>query len=286
MKAIACRLLAATVLISLPASVSAHRQWLLPSITTLSGTDGWVSVDAAISNDLFHADHFAMPTNGIKVWAPDGTPGEIQNAATGRYRSVFDVQLTKPGTWKIGTMSSNVSGTFKLKGENWSVGRRRGPPPGSAGAAAARPHSGAAAADIPAGATDLKLVESLGRNEIFVTSGAPTKTVLQPSGKGLEFDPVTHPNDLVADEPARFRFLVDGKPAAGLKVTVVPGGKRFRNSEEAQQLTTGADGIVEVRWPMPGFYWVNATTTDNRPSVERATERRMSYTTTLEVPAP
>lgn len=295
MKLIAPRLLAATILLSLPVAASAHRQWLLPSITTLSGTDGWVSVDAAVSNDLFYADHVAMQTDGIKVWEADGTAGAIKNAATGRHRSTFDVQLTKPGTWKIGTAASNISGTFKLNGADWTVGRRRGPPPG-AGAGAGAPPAGAAPsapanavagiADIPADATDIKLVESQSRNEIFVTSGAPTKTVLQPTGKGLEFDPVTHPDDLVADEPARFRFLIDGKPAAGLKVTVIPGGKRFRSSEDAQDLTTGADGTVEVRWPVPGFYWLNATATDTHPSNPRATERRMSYTTTLEVPAP
>jgi hypothetical protein len=38
-------------LLAVPAQ--AHRAWLLPSATVLSGTDAWVTVDAAISNDLF-----------------------------------------------------------------------------------------------------------------------------------------------------------------------------------------------------------------------------------------
>jgi uncharacterized GH25 family protein len=318
MKSLAPRLLAAIALVAVPTTASAHRQWLLPSVTTVSGTDSWVTVDAAVSNDLFDPDHFPMPTDGIKVTQPDGSAGKIQNAASGRYRSMFDVQLDKPGTWKIGTFSTNIGGTFKLNGEEWTVGRRRGPPAGAGGRApggpggpggsggpaggrgpgqmAGQPPAGGAgggaarsvatAADIPAGATDIKLIETISRNEVFATAGAPTGTVLQPTGKGLEFDPQTHPDDLVANEPARFRFLIDGKPAAGLKVVLIAGGKRFRDGEGAQELTTGADGAIEVRWPFAGFYWLNVTATDNHASVANVTERRMSYTTTLEVPAP
>lgn len=287
MRSLAPCLLAAVAVLALPTSASAHRQWLLPSETNVSGVESWVTVDAAVSNDLFDADHVAMQTGGINVTQPDGSAGKIQNAATGRYRSMFDVQLDKPGTWKIGTAATNVSGSFKLNGEDWTVGRRRGPPPGAAaGANSAPPRVVATAAEIPAGATDIKLTESINRNEIFVTADAPTATVLKPTGKGLEFDPQTHPSDLVADEAATFRFLIDSKPAAGLKVTLVPGGKRFRDAEHAQELTTGADGTIEVKWPLPGFYWLNASATDNNASTPNATQRRMSFTTTLEVPAP
>lgn len=316
MKAYASGLLAAAALLALPTTASAHRQWLLPSVTTLAGTDGWVTVDAAVSNDLFDPDHFPMQPDQIQVTQPDGSKGAIQNAATGRYRTMFDVQIDKAGTWKIGTASSNLGGTFVLNGETWRVGGRRGPPAGAPGMpprgpgapegvarpAGAPPAGGpggpggpggfapgksvASVAEIPAGATDIKLTESISRNEFFVTAGEPTTTVLKPTGKGLEFDPVTHPDDLVADEAGRFRFLIDGKPAAGLAVTIVPGGKRFRDGEHALALTTGADGTIEVKWPFPGVYWLNVTATDNHASDPRAAERRMSFTTTLEVPAP
>ena len=48
----------------------------------------------------------------------------------------------------------------------------------------------------------------------------------------------------------------------------------------------GADGVVTIDWPTAGMYWVNAGLSDDKPSVPRATSRRMSYTTTVEVPAP
>ena len=313
-------LLAATsALVALTSPAAAHRAWLVPSITTLSDTTSWVTVDAAVSNDLFYADHFPLGTEQVKVWQPDGTPGQIQNVAKGRYRSVFDVAIDKPGTWRVGMMDSNVGGTFKVNGEDWAVGRRRGPPGGGPGGpggpgganpprppAAAKPagpegaeegggprrptiapdHMVATVADIPATATDLNLTESISRNEFYVSAGSPTTAIFAPTNKGLEMVPVTHPDELVSNEPGRFRFLIDGKPAADLKVTLVPGGKRYRAGEEAQTLTTAADGILTVKWPVAGMYWLNTSAADDHPGAPRATHRRMSYTATLEVVAP
>lgn len=304
-------LIAAAVLSTALASPAlAHRQWLLPSTTTLAGTSEYVTVDAAVSNDLFYADHVAIDPAQVKVWAPDGSEGKVENAAKGQYRGTFDVKIDKPGTWVIGMERSGVGGTFKVDGETWRVGAMRGRPggPGAGGPGAGAPgmqrpmgappaggpggaprppmKSVATVAEIPANATDVKLTETMSRNMIFVTADAPTKTAFAPKGKGLEFDPISHPSELVSDEEAQFRFLIDGKPAAGVKVTVVPGGKKYRQAEEAQELTTGADGVLKVKWPVAGMYWLSANATDNKVSEPRATERRMSFTTTLEVVAP
>ncbi len=281
MKTHRLKLLAAAALLAIPGLASAHRMWLLPSGTIFSGTDSWVTVDSAVSNDLFYADHQPGRIEMVKVWQPDGTPGRIQNGATGRYRSVFDVQLDKPGTWKIGSEMSGIMGSFKVDGVEKRVGGRGGPP----GPNGVR-QPPLTVADIPANATDVTLTETSARNEIFVTAGEPTRTVLKPTGKGLEIDPVTHPDELVAGETAKFRFLVDGKPAPNLKVTIVPGGKRYRDAEGAKEVTTDAQGVLSYAWPAAGMYWLNATATDDKATAPRATQRRMSYTTTLEVMTP
>ena len=291
----------ATALLLAAAPAVAEKNWILPSATIFSGAEGWVSVDAANSGDLFFADHRPGNLDQIKVWAPDGSPSRIQNGTTLRRRAVFDVQLDKPGTWKIGTQTAMVMGSFKINGEERRVGGRPMPRPATAAAAGAPAGANAGpapaampsppprpltVADIPAEATDVKLTQVSGRNEIFVTLGEPTRTVLATTGQGLEFDPVTHPDELVTGETARFRFLVDGKPAANLHVTIVAGGTRYRNSEEAMDLTTGADGMIQVKWPAAGLYWLGATLTDGKPTEPRATERRLSYSATLEVLTP
>lgn len=247
---------------------AAHRMWIVPSAGTLS-SDGYVTFDAAISNELFHPDHFPMRLEQVKVWAPDGSEAPMENPATGKYRSTFDVHLDRPGTWKIGMVSSGAMGSYMLDGKEQRFGRGPNAPAGP-----------------PEGATDVKLAETMARNEVFVTQGAPTRTVFRPTGQGLELQPVTHPNDLVAGEPATFRFLVDGRPAPNLEVSVLPGGRRYRADEGGMALKTDARGEIAVKFPVAGLYWMNANAKDARVRTPGATERRLAYTTTLEVMAP
>ena len=281
----------------LPASAQAHRQWMLPSATVLSGDDSWVTVDAAVSNDLFYFEHVPMRTDNIKATAPDGGEVTIENPATGKYRSTFDVHLTKQGTYRIASVSSGVMGSYTLNGKQERL------PRGTTKDTLAKA--------IPAGATDVQTAETSNRNEIFVTLGEPTTTIFTPTGVGIELVPVSHPNDLVAGEAASFQFLLDGKPASGLKVSVVPGGIRYRDSLDELELVTDQDGKLTVTWPTPGMYWLNASIGSGReggpggpggpgaaggaaegtpppppPAPAGPMPRRASYVTTLEVLAP
>lgn len=262
-------LFAAVVLsaVSIPAGLSAHRLWMVPSTTQVSGEDSWVTFDAAASNDLFYPDHQPLRAQPA-VMAPDGSAAQLQNFTIGKYRATFDVQVNKPGTWKLALVNSGLGGSYTLNGKEERLPRGT--------------RADQLATAVPAGATDVKLSENLSRNEVFVTSGEPTLTVLKPTGQGLEFAPVTHPNDLTASEAATFGFLIDGKPAAGLKVTIVPGGSRYREALGEQSLTTDAKGRVTVKWPAPGMYWLNVTAEGKSTAVPNAA-KRMGYTATLEV---
>ncbi|UZK67944.1 DUF4198 domain-containing protein [Sphingomonas sp. M1-B02] len=268
-----------------PAALQAHRQWMLPSATVVSGDDVWVTIDAAVSNDLFYFEH--QPLRGDpKVFAPDGTVLDVENKATGRYRTTFDVHLTQKGTYKVAVVSTGLMGSYMLNGE------RKPLPRGTTTATLANA--------IPAGATDVRTSESSSRNEVFITSGEPTTTVLKPTGVGIELVPVTHPNDLVAGETATFQFLLDGKPMANQAVTVIPGGIRYRDKLNQMDLKTDAQGNVKISWPEPGMYWLNVTTGGGReggmgPGAQGAAPaaapvgpapRRANYVTTLEVLAP
>jgi uncharacterized GH25 family protein len=115
------------------------------------------------------------------------------------------------------------------------------------------------AKQVPAGAADLKTIKMASRNETFVTRDKPSTVALAPTGKGLELVPVTNPTDVVATEPATFKFVLDGKPAADLEVTFIPGGARWRATPGEIKVKTGADGAVKFTLPEAGMYWVNAT---------------------------
>ena len=248
-------------------TASAHKAWLHPSATVFSDTGAWMTVDAAVSNDLFYFNHVPLRLDGLQVTAPDGSKVEPQNPATGKYRSVFDLELKQEGTYKLAVVNHGMSAQYQLDGESK---RWRGTP-------------AAFKAELPAGATDVKATESVGRVETFATVGSPTTTVFQPTGHGIELVPVTHPNDLYAGEAATFQLLVDGKPANALKIELVPGGTRYRDQQDDLQLVTDVDGKFEVIWPQAGMYWLETTTTDDRTTLAEAAQRRLSYVATFEV---
>jgi len=260
-------LAAAIAILGFSVPADAHRAWMLPSATVLSGNESWVTVDAAVSNDLFYFEHFPMRLDGIVAFAPDGSAVKLENASTGRYRSTFDVHLTQQGTYKIANVNDGLFASYKVDGK---PKRFRG-------------DAAALAKEVPANAQELKVSEVQSRNEVFVTLGNPTDTVLKPSGKGLELAPVTHPDDMVVGEPATLGFLLDGKPAANVKVTIVPGGIRYRNQLNQMDLTTDAKGQISVNWPTPGMYWLEAQVRDDKTSVPQAKERRSTYIAVLEI---
>src|SRR3546814_12816408 len=70
---------ALSLAIALPFGASAHRAWMLPSSTVVSGDDVWVTVVAAISNDMLYFEHHAMPLDRIKAYAPEGSDVAIEN---------------------------------------------------------------------------------------------------------------------------------------------------------------------------------------------------------------
>lgn len=261
------RLSALALVAMLPLSAHAHRQWLLPSATVLSGSDPWVTVDAAVSNDLFYFEHFPLRLDNLSVSAPDGSPAKSENQSTGRYRSTFDVHLTAPGTYKLAVVNNGLFASYK---ENGQTKRWRG-------------SAEDFAQKVPANAQELQVTQSDSRLETFVTAGKPTTQALKTTGRGLELAPVTHPNDLFAGEPANFRLLLDGKPAANVEVEVVPGGNRYRDQLGEMKVKTDADGKFTVKWPSPGMYWIEAEVRDDKVSVKPAKARRASYMATFEV---
>ena len=250
----------------LPIASHAHKTWLLPSATVLT-VDQWVTVDAAVSNDLFYFNHVPLRLDTLEITAPDGTRVKPANVGGGKYRNTFDVHLKQNGTYRIAVTNGGLLATYD---ENSQRKRWRGTPE-------------TFAKEVPANATNLQVSESAGRIETFVTAGKPTTTALKLTNHGLELVPITHPNDLYAEEEATFAFMLDGKPAADLPVTIVPGGTRYRNTQGEIKAKTDADGRFSITWPAPGMYWLEAKLEDDKTSIPQVKRRRVSYVATFEV---
>jgi len=263
----ALRIALSLFLLLLPGTAQAHRAWLLPSATVLSGTEAWITVDAAISNELFYFEHHPLQLEDLEITGPGGGKVAPQNSATGKYRSTFDIEMKEPGTYKLAVAGSSLFASYEQGGERK---RWRGKPEDLE-------------KEVPADAQNLKVTQSQRRLETYATLGAPSEATLKTEGEGLELAPITHPNDLFAGEEARFKLLLDGKPAANVEVSIIRGGNRYRDALDEIKLTTGGDGGFAVTWPEPGMYWLQASATDNRTTIEKASERRLGYVATLEV---
>lgn len=240
-RSLAAAALGAAILV--PAAAQAARSWVLPSSTVLSGNNAWISVDAASSDELYIPSLRPLPLASVQVLDAEGQAVAPQNPSSGKFRSTFDVQLTKPGTYKIASVTSLVMASWTQAGE---VKRFRGT-------------DEEFAKQVPAGAADLKTIRSVSRNETFVTRDEPTTQALKTTGQGLELIPVTHPSDVVVGEAASFRLTLDGKPAAGLEVQVLRGGDHWKAKPAEIKVKTGPDGAFKITLPEGGIWWISAS---------------------------
>lgn len=259
--------------VCLPLSAMAHKQWLAPSKTVLN-VDQWVTFDAGVATDAFVLDNNAMRVENLSITAPDGTVVQPENASTGKLRATFDLQLKQAGTYKIAVVNNGISASWDDNGQT-----KRWPARGATFT------SEGFSKEVPADAKDLKVVQSLGRIETFVTAGKPNATALAPTGKGLELVQVTAVNDLYVGEAATFQLLIDGKPAANVDVEAVANGTRYRNAIGEIEMKTDKNGRFTINWKQPGLYYVSATVTDDKAE-KPATSRRSSYAATFEVLSP
>lgn len=270
-------LLAATAALAAPQMAGAARPWMLPSETMFSGSGNeWLTVDAAVSTDLYYFDHPGQDWQPV-VTAPDGSSAQVENRSVGKLRETFDLGIKARGTYKIAISNEMLIGSYMLNGERKML--PRGTTPATLAAA------------VPQGATDVQSATAMTRIETFVTAGEPSNGVFTATGKGLEMVPVTHPNDLAVGEAATFQFLLNGKPAAHLDVIAIPGGSRYRADLKQMDARTDAQGKVTLTWPEAGMYWISVSSGGPRgpqggeggPRPMAPPQDRATYAMTVEV---
>ncbi|MGV3741135.1 MAG: DUF4198 domain-containing protein [Burkholderiaceae bacterium] len=250
----------------MPMQASAHRTWLLPSSTQLEGNEEWLTVDAAVSENLFPFDTNTLKLDRLTVTGRHRVQVTPENQFSGRLRSSFDLKLPKSGTYKISMGNESVMASYKLNGE---TKRWRGP-------------VSAMQSAIPADAEDLKTTTILSRLETYVSSGKPSNAAVNATGNGLEVIPLTHPNEFMVGEKTNFRVQLDGKPLPNFKLAVVPGGVRYRGLLKEIAVVTNVKGEFSVKLPEAGMYWIGA----GYPAREQAMEGPEAAKTPSQPPEP
>lgn len=215
----------------LAGSAQAHSPYLLPNTFDATGRDH-VTVQASFTERFFLPD-VVMKSDDFHAVGPDGarirlTPTYMRDLA------VFEAPTTADGTWRIssGRRAGRIAKAALVKGEWVFLEPNKPAPPG------------------------VKVVDmqSLTRAETYLSRGAPSTGALAPSGEGLEFRPITHPNEIVAGEAASFEVMLDGKPLAGQTISIHRGDVAHVGSAKPVEVVSDASGKFVVKVDQPGAY--------------------------------
>ncbi|MFP8967078.1 DUF4198 domain-containing protein [Pokkaliibacter sp. CJK22405] len=277
----------------------AHSRWVLPSeFIQSSEQPQWIDVDVSVSNTLFSFDK-PYSWEGFKVWLPNGTEGPAIKGTTFKRHSVFSVELTAPGTYRIeqwqdsyGVMPPRPTQKPAEAMEGQAPAADKGQVKTSAKPEAdkAQPNFRrlsassleALKAQLPEEMKDFPVIHRRSRVQSFVTKGTPTPDAVKPVGEGLEIKSSQWVTDFMVGDQVTLTLLLNGKPLPKAKVELTPGGTGWRNSRQAQQLQTDASGNVRVNWPIAGIYLIEAEHAE--PSTEQGVkEERYSYSGTFAV---
>jgi uncharacterized GH25 family protein len=210
-------------------AAQAHSPYLFPNAFDASNRDH-VTVQGSFTEHPFTPD-VVMKSDDFHAVGPDGA----KVALTPTYfkdLTVLEAATEKDGTYRItsGVRAGRTSKVIQKDGE-W-VFLEPGKP-------------------VPAGAAPADM-QSITVAETYVSRGAPNKAALAPSGKGVEFHALTHPNDIFVGEEAKFEVLLDGKPLSGQQIQIARTGDDMDG--ELTKVVADSAGKFSIKVDKPGAY--------------------------------
>ena len=264
------RPLLTAVALCLAGSAQASMSWLLANSYQVNGKEAVVSVDAAVSENLFVFER-ALKLEQILVTAPDGSQLEAQQRTAARHRESFELRLTQDGTYRVSHVQQALMGSYLLDGQ---TKRFRATP-------------ATLDQELPAGAQLQGLTQVHNRQQIFVSKEEPGKLAFVPEGQGLELIPLDPVTELSHGDRSRFRLLLDGQALAEAPVRLLREGNRYRYKLGEQLIKTDAKGEFSIEWTEAGRYWLGATQGDKPAQGVTGTRekplRRASLSASFEV---
>lgn len=246
-------------------SVSAHTPYLVPN-NFAPQAGQVVALDASFS-ETFFTPEVAFDNSRFTVTAPDGAVTAPETVQLSKTRSV--VEHTLPPEAK-GTYRFSTGPRLGARFRTWEINGK---------------HESSMDSDakIPVGAKVISDFQSLTEAETYVSVGAPDRGALTPRGKGLEFVPITHPNDLYVGEAFEFVVQYDGKPLADQKVDVTEAVWTSDRTPHTQSLATDTHGHVRLDLTQAGTWLALARYRTKAPAGSPSPEISNSHTLTFQV---
>ena len=176
--------------------VYGHQQWILPNFFYTNRESPWLGIEHTSGDQRFVSGH-GLGTL-VSIIHPEGwRMGRPSSIFVGQTRTVGEIKLREPGTYRIETDSpARYVAEIEVDGERTWVGKSKDQLPGK------------------------KIIQSTHRwsqTTTFVTVKEYTQGVLKATGAFLEIVPVTHPNKIFVEKPFVVRVLSRGQLSSGSK---------------------------------------------------------------------
>ena len=246
----------------LSAACFGHTPYLKP-MSFEPSRSGVVSLDASFAEKFFVPD-VAFANSIYAVIQPDGKTVSPNILSQLKTRVVVEHTLEEDGTYRFSTGKrlGRVFKMYELDGKRHSMKNPK--------------------EAIPKGGKLLSFFQSLTLAETYVSKGAPSNTAFAAYNSGLEFIPVTHPNDIFVDEPFEFSALFNGKSLADLKVSVFLAKDQFTDEKPVFELISSKKGKLSFTPKEAGTYLLLARHRSDAPASSPAPQISNTYTLVIE----
>ena len=246
----------------------AHTPYLAPS--DFAPRAGQTSARDASFAETFFTPEVAFDGSRFSVTTPEGreTTPDVVHVMKTRTVAEYTLPANAKGTYRLGT-GPRPGALFRI----WEIDGKR-------------ESTRDPAVKIPSSAKVISDFQSLTLAETYVSVGAPDRTALAARNKGLEFVPVTHPDDVYVGEPFAFVVQYDGKPLAGQKVEITEAVWTSDRKPHTEQLTSDAHGKVSFTPKEPGTWLALSRYRSTAPAGAPVPEYSNSYTLSFRVLTP
>jgi len=271
MKRFSSKVFLFSALAILSAPVLAHSPYVLPGNFQTSARSAVLSLEASLTDSLFLPD-VPYGNHGFSFTAPNGKVEKIPDTAVFELptRTIVEYKLTdaETGTYRI-TAGPRIS-----KSRSWEIDGevKRSRDPNEA---------------IPKGAILKSNTESQASADVYITVGkAETPAIPKATGQGLEFVPISHPNQLTAGGVFEFVVQLNGKPLAEHEVSISYSTRDYSGKSSRASVNTDASGKARYKLDNPGLYMASIRFSEEAPVSADKASLIYSKTLTFNVTTP
>jgi hypothetical protein len=212
---------------------AAHQKWLLPNFFLAAKGPAWLSFDVTWSDTPFVAEA-GVGMQPISVIGPDGLRQTPPNIFVGKTKSVAELELTKPGTYRLEAIDPLAYWTqVEQNGKEQWVRKPKNE-----------------VAGLPINRSDLYWSKAAA----YVTLGAPTDVPPPDNEDPLDILLEQHPNRLAVGDTLNVQVISYGKPLPNAEIKLF--ASNDRGHEPSQLVRCDDNGQAAIPVEAPGRFLI------------------------------